>query len=156
MTESVLTATVELMDGMTFQADTGSGHSLVMDAAPEVGGADCGSRPMEMRLVGLGGCTGMDVITILKKMRMAPERFSVEASGERASEHPKVFTSIHLCYRAAGEHLKPAQVEKAVALSQDKYCSVAAMLRHAVPIAYEVIVEDAGVPAAAANAAPVP
>ena len=69
MTESILTAAVELMDGMAFQADTGSGHSLALDAAPEVGGTECVPRPMEMLLVGLGGCTGMDVISILRKMR---------------------------------------------------------------------------------------
>ena len=136
--------------------ESASGAGIVMDARVEHGGGGAGPTPIETLLMALAGCTGMDVITILKKMRMAPERFSVEASAERASEHPKVFTSIHLCYRAAGEYLQPVQVEKAVALSQDKYCSVAAMLRHAVPITYEVIVEDVGVPAVAANASPVP
>ena len=94
MTESVLTATVELTDGMAFQADTGSGHSLAMDAAPEVGGANCGSRPMEMLLVGLGGCTGMDVISILRKMRRDVTGYEVRLRGERAADHPRVFTTI--------------------------------------------------------------
>jgi putative redox protein len=89
MSESVLTASVELMGDMAFQAGTGSGHSPALDAAPEAGGTECGPRPMEMLLVGLGGCTGMDVISILRKMRQDVTGYEVRVRGERASEHPK-------------------------------------------------------------------
>ena len=128
MTESVLTATVELMDGMAFQADTGSGHSLAMDAAPEVGGANCGSRPMEMLLVGLGGCTGMDVISILRKMRQDVIGYEVRLRGERAADHPRLFTTIFVEHIVRGRGVSAESVRRAVELSATRYCSAAAML----------------------------
>ena len=90
MSESVLTATVELTDGMAFQADTGSGHSLAMDAAVDVGGVECGPRPMEMLLVGLGGCTGMDVISILRKMRQDVTSYEVRVFNQGSAPSPNV------------------------------------------------------------------
>jgi putative redox protein len=128
MTESVMTASVELMDGMAFQADTGSGHSLAMDAAPEVGGADCGPRPMEMLLVGLGGCTGMDVISILRKMRQDVSGYAVRVRGERADDHPRVFTTIFVEHVVRGHRLSTESVRRAVELSATRYCSAGAML----------------------------
>lgn len=128
MTESTLSATVELMNGMAFQADTGSGHSLALDAAPEVGGTDCGPRPMEMLLVGLGGCTGMDVISILRKMLQDVTGYEVRLRGERASDHPKVFTAIFVEHVVRGHGLNAESVCRAVELSATRYCSAAAML----------------------------
>lgn len=88
-----LSASVDLLDGMAFRATTGTGHVVVMDAAPEVGGGDAGPRPMEMLLVGLGGCTGMDVISILHKMHQHVSGYQIRLSGERATDHPKIFTT---------------------------------------------------------------
>ena len=128
MTESTMTATVELVDDMAFQAETGSGHSLVMDAAPEAGGGDCGPRPMELLLAGLGGCTGMDVISMLRKMRQDVTGYEVHLRGERASDHPKIFTSITVEHVVRGRGLNPESVRRAVELSATRYCSAAAML----------------------------
>jgi putative redox protein len=128
MSESVLTATVELMDGMAFQADTGSGHSLALDAAPEVGGEDCGPRPMEMLLVGLGGCTGMDIISILRKMRQDVTGYEIRLRGERATDHPKVFIAIFVEHVVTGRSVSPEAVQRAVELSAGRYCSAGAML----------------------------
>jgi putative redox protein len=128
MNESILTATVELMDGMAFQADTGSGHSVALDAAADVGGTDCGPRPMEMLLVGLGGCTGMDVISILRKMRQDVSRYEIRLKGQRASDHPRVFTTISVEHVVHGHGLSAESVRRAVELSATRYCSAAAML----------------------------
>lgn len=128
MSESILTATVELVGDMAFQADTGSGHSLALDAAPEVGGTECGPRPMEMLLVGLGGCTGMDVISILHKMRQDVTGYEIRLRGERAPDHPKVFTSIFVEHVVRGRGVSTESVQRAVELSANRYCSAAAML----------------------------
>ncbi len=128
--------------GMRFEGTNADGLRVVMDAHPEHGGAGGGPAPMETLLLALAGCTGMDVIPILRKMRAPVDRFTIEVSGERAQEHPRVLTEIHLRYIAAGNRLRPEQVEKAVALSQEKYCSVSAMLRKAAPVTYEVVVTD--------------
>ncbi len=128
MSESVLTATVELMDDMAFQADTGSGHSLALDAALEVGGANCGPRPMELLLVGLGGCTGMDVISILRKMRQDVTGYEIRLRGERATDHPKVFTAIFVEHVVRGRGVSAELVRRAVELSANRYCSAGAML----------------------------
>lgn len=128
--------------GMRFQGTNEDGLRIVMDSNPEHGGTGGGPAPMETLLLALAGCTGMDVISILRKMRAPLDRFKIEVSGERAQEHPRVLTAIHLCYVAAGSGLQAEQVEKAVALSQEKYCSVSAMLRKAAPLTYEVRVTD--------------
>ncbi|HET7265880.1 MAG TPA: OsmC family protein [bacterium] len=129
--------------GMRFEAVTPDALGIVMDAPH--GGTAGGPTPMEALLMALAGCTGMDVIPILQKMRAPVDRFTIDVTAERADTHPKVLTAIHLRYAAAGPGLRREQVEKAVALSQEKYCSVSAMLRKAVPITYQTDVIDTGV-----------
>jgi putative redox protein len=123
-----LDASVDLLEGMAFRATTGTGHQIVMDAAPDVGGGDTGPRPMEMLLVGLGGCTGIDVISILRKMRQDVSGYQIRLHGERATDHPKVFTSITVEHVVRGRGLSPDAVKRAVELSATRYCSAAAML----------------------------
>ena len=120
--------TVDLLGNMAFRAITDTGHEVIMDAAPEAGGTDTGPRPMELLLVGLGGCTGMDVISMLRKMRQDVTAYEVHVTGERATEHPKVFTSIHVEHVVHGRALSPESVKRAVELSATRYCSAAAML----------------------------
>lgn len=131
--------------GMRFEGTNADGLRLVMDAHPEHGGTGDGPAPIETLLLALAGCTGMDVVSILRKMRAPVDWLMIEVSGERAQEHPRVLTKIHLRYVAAGGGLRPEQVEKAAALSQEKYCSVSAMLRKAAPVTYDVIVTDTSV-----------
>jgi putative redox protein len=121
-------ARVKLVEGMTFVAESGSGHAVVMDAAPDVGGRDLGVRPMEMVLMGAGGCSAIDVVHILRKARQDFVDCAVELEAERAAEDPKVFTRIHLHYIVTGRGLNPAQVERAIKLSKEKYCSATIML----------------------------
>jgi putative redox protein len=121
-------ARVKLVDGMMFVGESGSGHAVVMDGAPEYGGRNLGIRPMEMLLIGLGGCTAFDVVQILRKGREQVSDCEVEVTAERAETDPKVFTSIHLEYRVAGKDLAPAKVERAIQLSKEKYCSASIML----------------------------
>lgn len=121
-------ARVKLVEGMTFLAESGSGHSVVLDASPDVGGRDLGARPMELVLMGTGGCSAIDVVHILRKARQAIADCVVELEASRAAEDPKVFTRIHMHYIVTGKGLSPAQVERAVKLSKDKYCSASIML----------------------------
>ena len=114
---------------MVFEGKTESGHSVLMDAKPEVGGEDKGPRPMELLMVSLGGCTAMDVVSILKKMRTDLESMTISIDSEQASEHPKIFTKINIEYEFTGRNIKEENVKKAIELSQEKYCSVTAMLR---------------------------
>lgn len=113
------------------------GIKVKMDAKPEAGGENKGQAPKELVLSGLCGCTGMDVIAILKKMRSLPESFSVEAEAEQTDTHPKVFKKIHLKYIAKG--VDREKLEKAVKLSQEQYCGVSEMLRKTAEITYEII-----------------
>ncbi len=138
--------TIDLLGNMAFRAITETGHEVVMDAAPQVGGTDTGPRPMELLLVGLGGCTGMDVISMLRKMRQDVTAYEVHVSGERATEHPKIFTSIHVEHIVRGHNLSSESVKRAVELSATRYCSAAAMLRRAAHIdeRYRVIDETSG------------
>jgi putative redox protein len=131
--------------GMRFEGTNPDGMHVVMDAHPHHRGAAGGPSPMETLLLALAGCTGMDVIPILQKMRAPVDRFTIEVTADRADMHPRVLTAIHLRYVAAGPGLRVEQVEKAVALSQDKYCSVSAMLRKAAPVTYDTAVIDTGV-----------
>jgi putative redox protein len=114
--------------GMAFSAQTGSGHLLVMDGAPDGGGNNLAPRPMETMLAGAGGCTAYDVVLILKRGRLDVRGCSVKLKAERASSDPKVFTSIHYHFVVSGKGLTDAAVARAVALSHDKYCSATAML----------------------------
>lgn len=121
-------ARVKLVEGITFLAESGSGHAVVMDASPEVGGRDMGARPMEMVLMGAGGCSAIDVVHILRKARQDLVDCVVEVEGERAAEDPKVFTRIHMHYVVSGRDLPAAAVERAIALSHERYCSASIML----------------------------
>ena len=121
-------ARVHLAEGMTFVAESGSGHAIVVDASPDVGGRDLGPRPMELVLMGTGACTAIDVMLILRKSRQAVTDCVVELDSERAKDDPKVFTRIHFHFVVTGRALVRAQVERAIALSRDKYCSATAML----------------------------
>ncbi|MBB3020003.1 putative redox protein [Microvirga lupini] len=121
-------ARVKLVDGMMFVGESGSGHAVIMDGAPEYGGRNLGIRPMEMLLIGLGGCTAFDVVQILRKGREQISDCEVEVAAERAATDPKVFTKIHLEYRVVGKDLVPAKVERAIQLSKEKYCSASIML----------------------------
>jgi len=129
---------------MTFVGESGSGHSVVMDGSPDAGGRDLGIRPMEMLLLGLGGCTAFDVISILKKSRQNVIDCEVNIEAERSEEIPKVFTKIHIHFVVSGRELKADRVEKAVALSADKYCSASEMLGKVATIThdFEIIESD--------------
>jgi putative redox protein len=122
---------------MSFVGESGSGHSIVMDASPDDGGRNLGVRPMETVLLGLGGCTAIDVMLILQKARQQVEDCSVEISAERAAEVPKVFTKIHLHYRVKGRDLSAKHVERAINLSAEKYCSVTKMLEKTARITHD-------------------
>jgi putative redox protein len=133
-------STVQWNSGLAFTAHQG-GHAVAMDASVEAGGQDSGASPKGLLLSGLGGCTGIDVVAILDKMRVAFEGFEVQASAELTEEHPKVFRSIHLRYVFRGKDLPMEKLEKAVILSMDRYCGVSAMLAKAAPITWEIVVE---------------
>lgn len=119
------------------------GAPVAMDARPEHAGEASGPTPMETLLIALAGCTGMDVTGILEKMRAPLDSLTIAVSGERAATHPKVFTRIHIRYEFGGAGLTYEQVERAVRLSHEKYCSVSAMLRPAVPITHEIVLAGA-------------
>jgi putative redox protein len=127
-------ATVTLVDGMQFVVETGSGHSFTIDSVPEVGGHNTGPRPFELLAAGLAGCTGMDVISVLRTMRQKPTSLKVHVSGERAEEHPKKFLNIHIEYTVVGYDLAEDRVARAIELSETKYCPAMASLRPGVPI----------------------
>src|SRR3954451_19535898 len=110
-------ARVKLVDGMMFVGESGSGHAVVMDGAPESGGRNIGIRPMEMLLIGMGGCTAFDVVMILERMREKVTGCDVSLEAERAAEDPKVFTHVKFNYRITGRKLKPANVQRAVDMS---------------------------------------
>ena len=121
-------ARIKLSEGVTFIAESGSGHAIVVDGSPDVGGRDLGPRPMELVLMGTGACSAIDVVLILRKARQAIEDCVVELDAERAESEPKVFTRIRMHYVVTGKGLNPVQVERAIKLSKDKYCSASAML----------------------------
>jgi putative redox protein len=123
-----MTATVTLETGMCFDAEAGSGHHVTLDAAQDGGGQDAGFRPMELLLVGLGGCTGMDVISILRKKRQQVTGYEVHVSGVRAEDHPMVFVEITAEHIVTGHHIQPEAVERAIQLSKERYCGAGAML----------------------------
>ena len=123
-----MNATVTWVEDALFVASSGSGHSVVMDGPADHGGKNLGVRPMEMVLMGLGGCSAFDVVDILKKSRQTVRDCRVELTAERAADVPAVFTKIHLHFIVAGHDLLPKQVARAVALSATKYCSASIML----------------------------
>ncbi|QWD79608.1 OsmC family protein [Polynucleobacter sp. MWH-Spelu-300-X4] len=130
-------------DGMAFSAETGSGHLVNMDGAPEAGGKNLAPRPMEMMLVGAGGCTCFDVVMILKKARQDIRNCEVTLEAERANEDPKVFTKINMKFTVTGKGLDRSRVEKAVELSHDKYCSATIMLGKTAEITHSIEIIEA-------------
>ena len=133
---------VKWAEGMSFVGESESGHAIVIDGAPEYGGRNRGMRPMELVLLGAAACTAFDVVLILKKARQPIADCSVDAQGARAGTDPRVFTKIHLVYTVAGRGLDPKQVERAVKLSKDKYCSATLMLAKTAEITFEIAIVD--------------
>lgn|SRR5690554_381638 len=120
--------TVKWLDGVSFVAETGSGHLVTMDGAPDAGGRNLAPRPMEMMLAGAGGCSAFDVVLILQRSRQDVTDCRVKLVAERAESDPKVFTKIGFHYTVSGRNLKPNIVERAIHLTADKYCSASVML----------------------------
>jgi len=136
-------ARIKWVENVSFVAESGSGHALVMDGAPEGGGRNLGPRPMEVMLMGTGGCTAYDVVHILRKSRAPVTDCVLEIDAERATEDPKVFTNIHFHFIVTGRGLKPAQVERAVQLSAEKYCSASIMLGKTAAITHDFEIREA-------------
>jgi len=128
------TAVVKQLEGITFAGRTDSNHWVMMDGPADFGGSNAGTRPKELVLLALGGCTGSDVVAILRKKKVPLDGFEVRLTAEQTEEHPQVFTKIHVEYVFYGDGIRPADVERAIELSETKYCSVSAMLRASVAI----------------------
>ena len=139
-------ATVKWIDGVSFVGEAESGHAVVLDGPPDAGGRNIGMRPMEMVLVGMGGCTAFDVVSILQKARQPVTDCRVELQAERADEIPKVFTRIHVHFVVSGQGLKAAQVERAVKLSAEKYCSASIMLGKTATVTHDFEIIDSPAP----------
>jgi putative redox protein len=134
-------ATVRHIQGVTFAGRADSNHWVMMDGPSEVGGSDAGTRPKELVLLALGGCTGSDVASILKKKRAPVRGFEMLLTANTAEEHPQVFTDINIEYVFYGDGINPADVERAIELSTTKYCSVSAMLRASVKLTHSFRIE---------------
>lgn len=126
---------------MAFEAEV-NGHKIVVDAVESVGGRNLGPRPKPLLLASLAGCTAMDVISILEKMRVKVVAFHIEVVAEQTEEHPKVYSQIKILYKFKGKDLPMDKLQKAVDLSQERYCGVSAMLRKASELSFEIIVEE--------------
>lgn len=124
---------------MLFDANV-SGHHVMMDALPAVGGEDKGSRPKELMLASLAGCTGMDVVSLLRKMRVPFTGLTIRVEADVTEEHPKHYEKMHIIYTFTGEGLDPAQLKKAIDLSQERYCGVSFVYRKAMEVTYEVVI----------------
>ena len=124
---------------MAFEGLSESGHRIIMDASEEVGGENRGVRPMELVLLSLGGCTGMDVVSIFRKMRVTYTAFEIEIDADRVLTHPKVYERLMLRYRLEGDRASSDQIIRAVKLSQEKYCSVSAMLARTAEVLVEIV-----------------
>jgi putative redox protein len=136
-------ARIKWKDGVSFLAESGSGHTVLMDGPPEAGGKNSGPRPMEMLLMGTGGCASFDVVMILKKSRQDISDCVVEIEAERAPQEPKVFTRIHFHFILTGKKLNRGQVERAITLSAEKYCSASIMLAKTAELTHDFeIVEE--------------
>lgn len=129
---------IDLLKNMRFIGRSDTGHSVVMDTSKKVGGEESAPTPMEYVLLGLGGCTGMDVMSILRKMRQDVTGFSIGIENEKADEHPHVYTKIKLIYSVRGNDMDEKKVIRAIELSQDKYCSVSAMLSKTAELSWEL------------------
>lgn len=130
-------ARIKWVENVCFMGESDSGHAVILDGAPDAGGRNLGMRPMEMLLIGMGGCTSFDVVTILKKARQPVSDCVAEIEAERADSVPKVFTKIHVHFVVSGKGLNPVQVERAVKLSAEKYCSASIMLGKAAEISHD-------------------
>jgi len=128
---------------MKFEAEM-DGHRIVVDAGTDQDGEDAGPRPKKLMLLALAGCTGMDVVSLLKKMRQDVRDFSVEIRGHLTEEHPKHYDSMHIVYRFQGENLDMEKVQKAVEMSQERYCGVSAAYRKGMILTWEIIIEGQG------------
>jgi len=127
--------------GMAFEAGV-NGHKIMLDAAEQHGGKDLGPRPKALMLVALAGCTGMDVVSILTKMRVELDNFDVKVEGEQSEEQPVHFISMHIIYEFWGKDLPVDKLEKAISLSHERYCGVSAVYRKAMPVTNEIVVHD--------------
>ena len=136
MTEKETVSTRWLED-MSFESEI-NGHKIIIDATPEVGGKDLGPRPKPMMLAALGGCTSMDVVSILNKMRVEFKSLNVVVEGELSEEHPKRFLKMHVIYEVEGENLPLDKIQKAVNLSEDKYCGVSALYKEVLEMTSEI------------------
>ncbi len=125
---------------MAFETNLG-GHNLIVDALPQVGGNDLGPRPKELMLVALGGCTGMDVVSILKKMRVNLTSFNVCVEANMTEEHPKHYNEIKLVYEFSGDNLETEKLKKAIDLSMERYCGVSAVYKQVMPMNYEIVIK---------------
>lgn len=137
-------ARVKWIEGMSFLTESGSGHAVVVDGAPEAGGRNLGPRPMEMVLMGTGACTSFDVMLILKKSRADVRDCVVDITSERAETDPKVFTNIHMHFTVTGHQLKSETVKRAIDLSAEKYCSASIMLGATAVITHDFTVIEVG------------
>ncbi len=146
-----MTARVKLETGMQFDAEAGSGHHMTLDAAEHGGGHDAGARPMELLLMGLGGCTGMDVISILRKKRLQVTGYEVHVTGIRAEDHPMVFVEITVEHVVTGYHIQPEAVARAIQLSEERYCGAGAMLGKVAHLTHTFRIVEAAEETAAAT-----
>lgn len=136
------TATIKYVDGLQFVGESGSGHAIIMDADTEVGGNDTGVRPTELLLIGLGGCSGMDIVSILKKKKQDIRGLRINVNGQKAETHPKRFTDIDIEFIVSGHNLSEDAVKRAVELSMEKYCSVKATLEGSAKINFTYRIEE--------------
>jgi putative redox protein len=141
--EGLMKARVKWVEGVTMLGEAGSGHAVVMDGPPDFGGRNLGVRPMEMLLLGMGGCTQFDVLLILRKARQQVTDCVVELSAERAESDPKVFTRIHAHFIVTGQDLSEQQVKRAIRLSAEKYCSASIMLGATAAVTHDVEIREA-------------
>ncbi len=138
-------ARIKWIENVCFMGESETGHAVILDGAPEMGGRNLGMRPMEMLLIGMGACTSFDVVTILKKARQPITDCAAEITAERATEVPKVFTKIHVHFVVMGKGLNPVQVERAIKLSAEKYCSASIMLGKAAEVTHDFEIKEAGI-----------
>jgi putative redox protein len=130
-------ARIKWIEKFKFMGDAPSGHSVLMDASPEAGGDDAAIRPGEMTLLALGGCTGIDIVSILKKMRVDFDAFEIEVDAEPRENYPKSWAKLHVKYILKGNHIDEAKVKQAIELSESKYCMVSDMLKKSAELTYE-------------------
>lgn len=132
---------VKWAGNMAFEAGIGE-HTILLDAKPEAGGNNAGPRPKPLLMASLAGCTGMDVVSILKKMKVEVSAFTIKTEATLTDEHPRQYTAIHLIYEFTGNNLPPDKIKHAIELSQEKYCGVSATLKKAIPITYEFLIHQ--------------